>query len=94
MSSCATTDSGSSGHGSHPPRSSPEGSSNVFVNSSGVHRNGDAWPAHTSGDNTHTSNSSGGSSTVFVNSSACNRIGDPAGCGGVVTSGSGNVFVG
>jgi uncharacterized Zn-binding protein involved in type VI secretion len=93
MPACATTGSGSSGHGSHPPRSSPVGSSTVFVNSSGVHKKGDAWPVHTSGNNTHASNLSGGSGTVFVNNSECGRIGDPTGCGGVVTSGSGNVYV-
>lgn len=69
------------------------GSSDVFANSKGIHRQGDGWPPHDSplhaGATTTT-----GSSTVFVNGSAIARIGDPISCGTTIGEGSSNVFAG
>lgn len=39
----------STGHADYPPRATPEGSSNVFVEGSGVHRVGDTWTTHCNG---------------------------------------------
>jgi len=36
----------SCGHGCFPPRPNVEASPNVFVNSKGAHRLGDAWAVH------------------------------------------------
>lgn len=83
------------GHDCHPPRPNSQGSGNVFVNDTPVHRETDAWLPHGSGDCTpHTSVLASGSSTVFVNGLQMGRIGDPVACGSKVAQGSGNVFCG
>jgi uncharacterized Zn-binding protein involved in type VI secretion len=84
------------GHGCWPPRSSTGGSGNVFVNGIPIHRQGDGWAAHTcpSIPETHASALGAGSSTVFANGKQVGRVGDPVACGGVVASGSENVFAG
>ena len=62
-----------------PPRQNGGASSNVFVNSIGVHRQSDYWPPHTcpSIPETHAGSLASGSSTVYVNGLQCGRIGDP-----------------
>ena len=84
------------GHGCWPPRPSTGASPNVFVNGIAVHRQGDAWAAHTcpSIPETHASNLAAGSATVFANGKQLARIGDPVACGSAVAQGSGNVFAG
>lgn len=84
------------GHGCWPPRANIEGSPNVFVNGIPVHRQGDAWGAHTCPPipETHSSVLGSGSSTVFVNGKQLGRIGDPVACGSAVATGSSNVFAG
>lgn len=82
------------GHGNFPPRANDQGSSNVFVNGIGAHRQGDHWPAHCSGDSCHESSTSGGSGSVFCNGKPLARIGDAISCGSVIAEGSKNVFSG
>lgn len=84
------------GHGCWPPRPNVAGSPNVFVNGIPLHREGDAWAAHTCPDipETHASVLGAGSPTVFANGIPAARVGDPVACGSTAASGSGNVFIG
>lgn len=82
------------GEGCFPPRTTSAGSSNVFINGKGAHRQGDAWPVHSCGDSHHSSVTTGGSGTVFVNGVPLARIGDSLDCGSAVAQGSSNVFSG
>ncbi|ERI52123.1 hypothetical protein N878_01220 [Pseudomonas sp. EGD-AK9] len=84
------------GHGCWPPRPSTGASPNVFVNGLNVHRQGDAWAAHTCPTipETHASVLAAGSATVFANGKQLARIGDPVACGSSVAQGSANVFAG
>lgn len=82
------------GHDCFGPRTNDSASGNVFVNSTGVHRQGDHWITHCCGPACHDSVLSVGSSTVYINGMQAGRIGDAIGCGSVVASGSGNVFFG
>jgi uncharacterized Zn-binding protein involved in type VI secretion len=84
------------GHGCWPPRASTGASPSVYVNGIAVHRQGDAWAAHTcpSIPQTHASVLANGSTTVFANGKALGRIGDPVACGSSVAAGSANVFAG
>lgn len=68
----------------------------MFVNGLPVHRQGDAWAAHTCPPipETHASVLASGSSTVFANGKQVGRIGDPVACGSSVATGSENVFAG
>lgn len=76
------------------PRVNIAGSSNVFVNGIGVHRQGDAWGVHCCGNSCHAGVLSGGSSTVFVNGLPLGRIGDDISDGAVAARGSQDVFAG
>ena len=87
------------GHDCFPPRNNVEGSPDVFVNSHGWHRQGDAWAVHCcthpgQPHGCHSSVLASGSGTVYVNSKQAGRIGDPVACGSSVATGSGNVFAG
>jgi uncharacterized Zn-binding protein involved in type VI secretion len=75
-----------------PPTQNIEASTNVFVNSKGVHRNGDAWAPH--GVPPHGRVTIGGSNTVYVNGRKVARIGDAISCGDIAGQGSSNVFSG
>ena len=85
-----------SGHSCFPPRPSTEGSSDVFANNIGVHREGDGWAVHTCDDNSHAGTLTTGSSTVFVNNKPIARIADPINgvCNSVAAQGSPDVFAG
>jgi uncharacterized Zn-binding protein involved in type VI secretion len=83
-----------SGHDCFPPRPSTSGSNNVFVNSLAWHRKGDAYAAHTCGDNTHRAVSVRGSAGVYVNSRSAVRVSDALSCGSVAARGSPNVYCG
>ncbi len=82
------------GHGCYKPRPSTSASSDVFVNSIAVHRQGDSWDTHCCDSSCHDGVLVSGSSTVYVNGQQCGRIGDPISCGSAVAEGSSNVFVG
>lgn len=85
-----------SGHACFAPRKNLGGSTNVFVNGKPWHRQGDPWPVHCCGSppSCHPSMTSGGSSGVRVNGRPAARVTDQSGCGGVIITGSGNVFAG
>jgi uncharacterized Zn-binding protein involved in type VI secretion len=84
------------GHGCWPPRPSTGGSPDVFANGIAVHRQSDAWAAHTCPaiPQTHASVLASGSATVFANGRQLGRIGDPVACGSSVAAGSPDVFAG
>jgi len=84
------------GHGCWPPRPSTGGSPDVFADGIAVHRQGDAWAAHTCPaiPETHASVLASGSDTVFANGLQLGRIGDPVACGSAVAQGSATVFAG
>jgi uncharacterized Zn-binding protein involved in type VI secretion len=82
------------GHGCFPPRVNDQGSSDVFINGIGAHRQGDHWVTHCCDDSCHDSTSVSGSSTVYVNGIPAVRVGDLIGCGSAAAQGSSNVFFG
>lgn len=82
------------GHGCWPPRANIQGSSNVFINGIGAHRNGDKWEVHCCGDSCHDSSTVKTSSSVFINGKGAARVGDLIGCGSAIAQGSSNVFFG
>ncbi|NDV88800.1 PaaR repeat-containing protein [Aurantimonas aggregata] len=84
------------GHGCWPPRPNAAASPNVFVNGIALHRQGDAWNAHTCPQipETHASVLAAGSPTVFCNGKQAARTGDPVACGSAAAGGSPNVFIG
>ena len=83
------------GHGAFPPRVCDSGSSDVFINGIGAHREGDHWVTHCNPvPSCHDSVLAVGSSTVYVNGKALARIGDSVTCGSVCAEGSSNVFAG
>jgi len=83
------------GHGSFPPSKVIEGSPDTFHNSLSAHRLGDAIAAHSSFSPSppHPRKSSVGSPNTFVNGKAQVRIGDSVACGGMLASGSGDIFI-
>jgi uncharacterized Zn-binding protein involved in type VI secretion len=83
-----------SGHGCYPARPNSQASSDVFVNSKGVHRLGDAWSSHCCGVPCHDGVASSGSATVYVNGKPICRVGDSVSCGSTMAQGSDNVFAG
>lgn len=78
----------------HNPRRNTQGSPDVFVNGIAVHRIGDFWPVHFSGESSHSSVLAEGSITVFANGKGIGRIGDSQNCGANVAQGSLDVFAG
>lgn len=90
-------DSVNTGHGCDTTTVTSAGSSNVFVNGTGVCRVGDSIQIHTipSGASCvpHTAVINAGSSSVFVNGISIARNGDSADMGNI-SSGSSNVFAG
>ncbi len=84
-----------SGHGCFPPTTITSGSDNVFINGKPAARVGDSLGAHGCSDcPPHGRAIAQGSSKVFINGRPAARTGDAIDCGGVVISGSGNVFIG
>lgn len=83
------------GHNCWPSRVNDTGSSDVFVNGRGVHRQTDHWGTHCCPDQgCHDSILATGSTTVYVNGLQCSRVGDPIECGSIVMTGSETVFAG
>ena len=72
-------------------------SPDVFVNGTGISRQGDLNTTHLLPGNpcpTHAAPIATGSTTVFVNGKGCGRIGDPISACTNVSTGSENVFAG
>lgn len=82
------------GHACFGPRASVAGSSNVYINGTGAHRQGDGWEVHCCGDSCHDSALAQGSGSVYVNGAQLARVGDLIACGSAVAVGSANVFAG
>lgn len=83
------------GHGCWPPRPNISASSNVFINSRGAHRLGDAWRKHCCPHlGCHSGVTATGSSSVFVNGRPAARVEDMVSCGSAIMTGSHNVFIG
>ena len=70
------------------------GSGDVFVNSIGVVRSGDAVASHNNGlaCSTHAPGLATFSANVFANTKNIGRLNDTYGCGAQITGASGNVF--
>lgn len=82
------------GHACFPPRLNDGGSSNVFINGIGAHRQGDHWLLHKCGKAIHDGTMQGGSGSVYVNGKPLARVGDMVSCGSAAAMGSSNVFCG
>ena len=93
-----------SGHGGFAPASFTAGSGNVFVNGTGVVREGDLRADHSYGSSDHASvvQAGDGSNSVKVNGKGLVRVGDHislhvsgnSDCSSFAAQGSGNVFAG
>uniref|UniRef100_UPI001F28ADAD PAAR domain-containing protein n=1 Tax=Pectobacterium versatile TaxID=2488639 RepID=UPI001F28ADAD len=88
-----------SGHDCFPETPITEGSPDVIINGQPAARQGDAvllhgCPCPNAPHGVHSRKIAEGSSTVIINGKNAARIGDGINCGGVITSGSGNVIIG
>lgn len=84
----------STGHDRFPPRPIISGSNNVFINSVGASKIGDAWAVHCNDSSCHNCNQATGSSSVFVNGVGICCIGMSTGCGDSIATGSLDTFAG
>ena len=87
------------GHGCFPATPITSGSADVSINGKPAARQGDsvllhACPCPKMPHALHGRSISAGSSTVSINGKPAARVGDSLGCGGSVSAGSGNVFIG
>lgn len=82
-----------SGHGCYGDHNISACSGDVFVNSIGAARAGDASTVHCCGPACHSGGMSG-SNSVFVNGVSAQKVGDPVDCGSTQAAGSPNVFIG
>ncbi|WP_108820135.1 PAAR domain-containing protein [Pseudovibrio sp. Alg231-02] len=84
-----------SGHGCFPPTPAISGSGDTFINGRKAVRLGDAFAPHGCPQcPPHPRSLSAGSATVFINGKKAGRVGDSIGCGGSVSAGSGDTFIG
>lgn len=83
-----------SGHPPYKPRTSVQGSPNVFFNSKPAHRKYDKWAIHCSKGNCHPGIAISGSPTVFTNGLSQTRVTDKINCKSIIATGSPNIFVG
>jgi uncharacterized Zn-binding protein involved in type VI secretion len=81
-------------HSCFSSRANIGGSSNVFVNNKGAHRQGDSWASHNCGPSSHSGICARGSNTVYVNNKQLARMTDSISCGSTCGFGSGNVYSG
>ncbi|WP_150526776.1 PAAR domain-containing protein [Roseibium sediminis] len=83
------------GHGCFPPTPAIAGSSDTFINGRPAVRLGDAFVPHGCPNcPPHPRSLSAGSATVFINGKKAGRVGDAIGCGGSVSTGSGDTLIG
>ncbi|MFS1523851.1 PAAR domain-containing protein [Microbulbifer sp. 2304DJ12-6] len=84
-----------SGHGCFPPTPAISASGDTFINGRKAVRLGDAFAPHGCPQcPPHPRSLSAGSATVFINGKKAGRVGDSIGCGGSVSTGSGDTFIG
>ncbi|NVK16040.1 MAG: type VI secretion system PAAR protein [Rhodobacteraceae bacterium] len=82
-------------HDGFPPTPATSGSDDVDINGEPALREGDAFAPHSKPKHPpHGRALAVGSSSVFINGKPAGRVGDAIDCGGVVESGSGDVFIG
>lgn len=84
-----------SGHGPcWEPRKNTEGSQDVFADGLPVHRLGDRWETHGTGDcDSHDGKLASGSESVLTNGLPTGRIGDSVNCGSVAVTGSETIII-
>ena len=84
-----------SDHDGFPPTPATAGSGDVAINGKPALRQGDPFAAHAKPKHPpHGRSLAGGSGTVFINGKPAGRVGDGISCGGNVSTGSGDVFIG
>ncbi|MDA7422698.1 PAAR domain-containing protein [Tritonibacter multivorans] len=84
-----------SGHDGFPPTPATSVSGDVFTNGVEALRKGDAFAAHSKPKHPpHGRALAAGSSSVFINGQPAGRVGDAIDCGGSISNGSGDVFIG
>ena len=84
-----------SAHGCFPPTPIIGGSADIIVNYRAAARKGDPLLLHGCGNcPPHPRSISAGSSTVIFNHQPASRVGDAIGCGGSISTGSGDVIIG
>lgn len=84
-----------SNHEAWHPSPITSGSGDVITNGKPAARVGDTVEQHTRpGSSPHGRAIAAGASNVFINGKPAARVGDAIDCGGVVETGSGNVFIG
>ena len=84
-----------SGHGCFPPTPIIGGAGDVSINGRPAARKGDSLVPHGCGNcPPHGRSISGGSSTVSINGKPAARVSDGIGCGGTISSGSGDTRIG
>ena len=97
MAEAARKDDIASGHGCFPDTAITEGSPNVFINGQPAARVGDAVAPHGctcgNGCGAHSRVIAEGASSVFINGKPAVAVGHSINCGGVVITGSSNVFI-
>lgn len=82
------------GHPPWGPNAPVAASTDVFANSIGVVRMGDAYATHSNGPSPHPESALATTSTVFVNGKPVHRTNDPCSCGDTAGPGSADVFAG
>ena len=84
-----------SAHGCFPPTPIISGSPDIVINNRPAARVGDPLAPHGCAVcPPHPRSISAGSSTVIFNNKPASRVGDAIGCGGSVSTGSGDVIIG
>lgn len=84
-----------SDHNGFPPTPITSGSGDVFINGKPAARKGDTLVSHSKPKHPpHGRTIAEGSSSVFINGRPAARVTDAISCGGKVSIGSGNVFIG
>ena len=81
------------GHGCWPSRPNAQASDDVYANSLGAHRVGDAWQVHCCPPPCHGGVLASGSPDVYANSRQWGRCGDPVSCGSSVATCSWDVIL-
>lgn len=77
-----------SGHGGFPPTTPSGCSSDVFVEGSGIIREGDAWVTHCDPYSCHVGITLAHSPDVFANGLPIARVGGKLSCGDTIVSGA------
>ena len=89
MAAAAKLGSSCTGHGTFPPRATPQGELRFLIFGVPIHTTGHAWSTHTnSAGVTHGGAGVGTSKFVVFGKAAC-KVGDPVSCGSAIATGEG-----